>query len=61
NNHDNSYELDELKDSLVHVISWDTYLDKFVLSFSFKTSKINLSNDYNEYENWGGINIAYLF
>ncbi|MDY3205248.1 MAG: lipid A deacylase LpxR family protein [Arcobacter sp.] len=61
NNHDKSYELDELKDSLVHVISWDTYLDKFVLSFSFKTSKINLSNDYNDYENWGGINIAYLF
>ncbi|BAK72992.1 MAG: lipid A-modifier LpxR family protein [Arcobacter sp.] len=61
NNHDKSYELDELKDSLVQVISLDTYLDKFVLSFSFKTSKINLSKEYNQNENWGGINIAYLF
>ena len=60
-NHDKSYELDEQKDSLIHVISWDTYLDKFVLSLSVKTSKINLSNNYNERETWGGLNIAYLF
>ena len=60
-NHDKSYELDEQKDSLVHVISWDTYLDKFVLSLSVKTAKVNLSNNYNERETWGGVNIAYLF
>ena len=60
-NHDKFYELDEQKDSLVHVISWDTYLDKFVLSLSVKTAKVNLSNNYDERETWGGVNIAYLF
>lgn len=60
-NYDKSYQLDKLKDSVVHVISLDTYLEDFVLSFSFKTSNFVRIDGKSERENWGGVNIAYLF
>lgn len=60
-NYDKSYQLDKLKDSVVQVISLDTYLEDFVLSFSFKTSNFVRINGKSERENWGGVNIAYLF
>ncbi|WP_368029304.1 lipid A deacylase LpxR family protein [Arcobacter sp. s6] len=60
-NYDKSYELDKLKDTLVQVISYDTYFDNIVLSFTYKTSKFLSVNNKSENENWGGFNIAYLF
>jgi hypothetical protein len=60
-NHDKSYELDKLKDTIVQVISYDTYFDDIVLSFTYKTSKFVSVNNKSENENWGGVNIAYLF
>lgn len=61
NNYDKSYELDKLKDTIIQAISYDTYFDNFVLSFIYKSSKFVSVNNKSEYENWGGINIAYLF
>jgi lipid A 3-O-deacylase len=60
-NYDKSYELDKLKDTFVHLFSIDTYFDDFVLSFTYKTSKFVSADHKSEYENWGGINLAYLF
>ena len=60
-NYDKSYELDKLKDTMLQVISLDTYFDNFVLSLTYKTSYFLRVNDNAEKENWGGINIAYLF
>ncbi len=60
-NYDKSYQLDRLKDSVVHVVSLDTYLEDFVLSLSFKSSNFVRIDGKSERENWGGINIAYLF
>ena len=60
-NYDKSYQLDRLKDSIVHVVSLDTYLEDFVLSLSFKSSNFVRIDGKSERENWGGINIAYLF
>jgi lipid A 3-O-deacylase len=61
NNYDKSYELDKLKDTLMQVISFDTYFEKFVLSLTYKTSYFVRINNNTEKENWGGVNIAYLF
>ena len=61
NDHDKSYNLNKLEDTIMQVISIDTYLDKFVLTFTFKTSKFAMTNDNTAKENWGGVNIAYLF
>jgi len=61
NNYNKSYNLDKLEDAAMQIISIDTYLDKFVLSLTYKTSYFVRINDKTEKENWGGINIAYLF
>jgi hypothetical protein len=61
NNYDKSYELDKLKDTIMQVISFDTYFEKFVLSLTYKTSYFVRINNNTEKENWGGLNIAYLF
>lgn len=60
-NYDKSYELDKLEDSILQVASFDTYFDKFILSLTYKTSYFVRVNDSTQRENWGGINIAYLF
>ena len=60
-NYDISYELDKLKDTAIQVISLDTYFDNLVLSFTYKTSKLVSVNNKSEYENWGGVSLAYLF
>lgn len=61
NDYDSSYDLEKIKGTVMQVISFDTYLNKFVVSLSFKTSKFASTNRNSERENWGGINIAYLF
>ena len=61
NDYDSFYDLEKIKDTVVQVISFDTYLDKFVVSFTLKTSKFALTNENSTRENWGGVNIAYLF
>ncbi len=61
NDFDKSYELEKIKDTTTQVISVDTYFDKFVLTFTFKSSKFAITNENNAKENWGGVNIAYLF
>lgn len=61
NDFDSSYELDKIKDTVMQIISLDTYFDKFVISFTLKSSKFALTNDNSTRENWGGVNIAYLF
>lgn len=60
-NYDKSYQLDKLKDTLVQVISYDTYFNKLVLSFTYKTSKFVSVDNKSENENWGGVSLAYLF
>jgi lipid A 3-O-deacylase len=60
-NYDKSYQLDKLEDTAIQVISLDTYFDKLVLSFTYKTSKFVSVNNKSEYENWGGLSLAYLF
>jgi hypothetical protein len=60
-NYDKSYELDKLKDTILQVISFDTYFDKLVLSLTYKTSYFTRINNDAIKENWGGINISYLF
>ena len=61
NDYDKSYELDKIKDTIIQIISLDTHLDKFVISFTLKSSKFALTNENSTRENWGGVNIAYLF
>lgn len=61
NDFDKSYELEKIKGTVTNLISLDTYLDKFVLSFTFKSSHFTLTNDNSTRENWGGVNVAYLF
>lgn len=60
-NYDKTYELDKLKDTILQVVSFDTYFDKLVLSLTYKTSSFVRIKDNTQKENWGGINIAYLF
>ena len=61
NDYDKSYELDKIKDTVMQVISLDTYFDSFVITFTLKSSKFAVTNENSTKENWGGVNIAYLF
>jgi|GEM_PF-987028 len=61
NDYDKSYQLDELNDTLIQVISLDTYFEKLVISLSLKSANFIEVNHQNERETWGGVNIAYLF
>ena len=61
NDFDKSYELGKIKDTTMQVISLDTYFDSFVISFTLKSSKFAVTNENSTRENWGGVNIAYLF
>ena len=58
---DKSYELDKIKDTVMQVMSLDTYFDSFVITFTLKSSKFAVTNENSTRENWGGVNIAYLF
>lgn len=61
NDFDKSYELDKIKDTVMQIISFDTYFDSFVITFTLKSSKFAVTNENSTRENWGGVNIAYLF
>lgn len=61
NDFDKSYELEKIKDTVMQVISLDTYFDSFVITFTLKSSKFAVTNENSTRENWGGVNIAYLF
>lgn len=61
NDYDKSYELEKIKDTVMQVISLDTYFDSFVVTFTLKSSKFAVTNENSTRENWGGVNIAYLF
>ena len=61
NDYDKSYELEKIKDTVMQVISFDTYFDSFVVTFTLKSSKFAVTNENSTRENWGGVNIAYLF
>ena len=61
NDYDKSYELEKIKDTVMQVISLDTYFDSFVITFTLKSSKFAVTNENSTKENWGGVNIAYLF
>ena len=61
NDFDKSYELEKIKDKTMQIISLDTYLDSFVITFTLKTTKFAATNENSTRENWGGVNIAYLF
>ncbi len=61
NDYDKSYELDKIRDTVMQVISLDTYFDSFVVTFTLKSSKFAVTNENSTRENWGGVNIAYLF
>jgi hypothetical protein len=61
NDFDKSYELEKIKDTIIQVISFDTYFDNFVITFTLKSSKFAVTNENSTRENWGGVNIAYLF
>ncbi len=61
NDYDKSYELEKIKDTVMQVISLDTYFDSFVITFTLKSSKFAVTNENSTRENWGGVNIAYLF
>ena len=61
NDYDKSYELDKIKDTLSQLITIDTFFDEFILSFKFKTSKFIFTNENSTRENWGGVNLTYLF
>lgn len=61
NDFDKSYELDKIKDTVMQVMSLDTYFDSFVITFTLKSSKFAVTNENSTRENWGGVNIAYLF
>lgn len=61
NDYDKSYELDKIKDTVMQVMSLDTYFDSFVITFTLKSSKFAVTNENSTKENWGGVNIAYLF
>jgi hypothetical protein len=61
NDFDKSYELEKIKDTTMQVISLDTYFDSFVITFTLKSSRFAVTNENSTRENWGGVNIAYLF
>ena len=61
NDFDKSYELQKVKDTLTQLITIDTFFNAFVLSFKFKTSKFIFTNENSTRENWGGVNLSYLF
>ena len=61
NDFDKSYELDKIKDTVMQVMSLDTYFDSFVITLTLKSSKFAVTNENSTRENWGGVNIAYLF
>ena len=59
--YDKSYNLPKIKDTLMQVLTLDTYLDDFVLSLTYKTSKFVKTSTNSSTQNWGGVSIAYLF
>ena len=61
NDYDKSYKHKKIKDTVMQVISLDTYFDSFVITFTLKSSKFAVTNENSTKENWGGVNIAYLF
>lgn len=60
NDHDKSYNLEKIRDSITQIIVLDTYLNNYILSFNFKSSKSVFKNN-NVKENWGGVSLIYLF
>ena len=61
NDYNSFYDLEKIKGTVMQVISFDTYLNKFVISLSYKTSKFASTNNNSSRDNWGGLSVAYLF
>jgi hypothetical protein len=62
NDYDKSYNLNKIAETITHIISLDTYLDKYLLSFNFKSSEFIFKNrNENAKESWGGVSLIYLF
>lgn len=61
NDHDKSYDTDQIQDTITQVIAFDTYFEKYVISFTFKSSNFIFEKQDDVRQNWGSVNLAYLF
>jgi hypothetical protein len=60
NDQDKSYNLEKIRETISQIISLDTYINKYIISFNFKSNKSLFDNkDVNS--NWAGISFVYLF
>jgi hypothetical protein len=61
NDHDKSYNLSKIRETITQIISLDTYLDRYIISFNFKSSESIFKNNEDVEDKWGGVSIIYLF
>ncbi|MBU3013813.1 lipid A deacylase LpxR family protein [Poseidonibacter lekithochrous] len=59
NDHDKSYNLEKIRETITQIVSLDTYFDEYIISFNFKSNKSLFDN--NVKSNWAGISLIYLF
>lgn len=61
NDYDKSYETDQIQNTITQVIAFDAYFEKYVISFTFKSSDFIFERQDDVKENWGSVSLAYLF
>lgn len=61
NDHDKSYNLKKIRETISQIISLDTYFNNYILSLNFKSNKSLFGNNNNVKSNWAGISLIYLF
>ena len=61
NDYDKSYNLEKIRETISQIISLDTYFNKYILSFNFKSNKSLFGNDTSVKTNGAGISLIYLF
>ncbi len=61
NDQDKSYKLGKIRETISQIISLDTYLNNYIISFNFKSNKSLFGSDNDVKSNWAGISLIYLF
>jgi hypothetical protein len=61
NDYDKSYNLGKIRETISQIASLDTYYNKYIISFNFKSNKSLFDSNNNVKSNWAGISLIYLF
>jgi hypothetical protein len=61
NDYDKSYNLEKIRETISQIISLDTYLNQYIISFTFKSNKSLFGKDKDVKSNWAEVSLIYLF